>query len=426
MRSFGKSTTALVLLLAALAIGSCIPDRVSWSPDGRHVAFIHPGDFHLWLWDTRNEKPRSLVTQKIYLCRFAADGRLFYSPDVGGKGEIHALQSADWSATAAPADTRLADDITGFYDLSPDGRYLYYAAKNDGRYDFYEINLATDGRRRLLTDATEPIYLRISPDRTRLAYSTGDSLRLFDLDAGTTRSLVTGMDTQDGRGISWPIWIASRRLAYNLLTQKPDLNKASAELIEYDLDGATTKTLCRGLTGLEPASLSPDGRRLLLGIVDENQTYPVTQLATLEIASGAVRFLTAEPFGAGGGRWDPAGRRIAFDTPLTLDETMPSLVRILDPETHRTTILWTNEPERLFATADAQAQAGKTSQAVKSFDGLLKRYPEAPVSDFAVYERTRLALEKGLIKVSEVSAALDRVHNPELREMARKRLQTMP
>jgi hypothetical protein len=52
---------ALGLLI--LAATGCLWDLVSWSPDGRFIAFVDKGSGELWRWDTQTESVQRLTME---------------------------------------------------------------------------------------------------------------------------------------------------------------------------------------------------------------------------------------------------------------------------------------------------------------------------------------------------------------------------
>jgi Tol biopolymer transport system component len=177
---------------------------------------------------------------------------------------------------------------------SPDRRQIAYLAQTlpqitDGAalQALYAVEVPASGparRPRRLAIHPPKVNARLAwrPGYPQIAFTTRDSLRLYDLDSEAERLLIA--DSPFGAA---PVWSPDGRwLAYAA--------SSGLLLIELDTDGETLHTETYA-SGLNPV-WSPDSRRLAYASA-RTGTFTSTQLTVIDLAPGQARPLTAHATG---------------------------------------------------------------------------------------------------------------------------------
>ena len=146
----------------------------SWSPDGRHVAFIssRDGDYYNHMASTDGGDPRRLAAAGVWAIdpAWGPDGkRVAYSQD----GDIYTVELATERVARVTNDD--ADNRAPAW--SPDGSEIAYAARARGpKWEDVFLVASTGGPTRNLTNSIwsdrDPTW---SPHGTQLAFSSGGS-----------------------------------------------------------------------------------------------------------------------------------------------------------------------------------------------------------------------------------------------------------
>jgi TolB protein len=204
----------------------------AFSPDGSMVAFASQygppygspaTDYRLTLFEM-TPAPNSERSQ-IFSDEHANVGRIAYMPDGNAILFTYTPDSPEVSSIyrydiAAGTAERLPGVPDQSYDPapSPDGRWLAFAARTDGRTDVYLMPMSGGEPVRVTTSglARAPAF---SPDGTRLAFigigegERGFDLWVLDLDPATgqpaadgqPRRLTTDMNLDADSGLSWGV-----------------------------------------------------------------------------------------------------------------------------------------------------------------------------------------------------------------------------
>lgn len=340
----------------------------AWSPDGRFVAFaVFDGveDNGIWLLEVATGRLEQLAAgQSLFEPAFAPDGASVYV--AGGVALLHRIPIAPATGTIAAARESIpVPGVPGVRGLSiwPDGSRIAFAGPSLSS-QLWSQPLAASAPSGLATALTRDTGRRtsspaLSPDGTRLAYMSarhGESPQVWMMsDAGDDPVQLTSGGVFNGR----PRWLPDgKRVAYisnreggngiwvsDIETRREarlvDLPAKSAEriarigrVVEFDVSRRVTQVAFSVLmppaatravhvaaleTPLAPTRLtdparwvgypawSPDDRVLAVEVKDGSSTHA----AVIDIASGALRQLTA----ARGQTWvrsfSPDGRRIA-------------------------------------------------------------------------------------------------------------------
>lgn len=313
--------------------GAWLYDRPFLLPDGKHVLLSVIMDEN---WESYQIGVVSTETGELTLLgipginpRYAASGHILYSQ--GNTLKAVPFDPVSLSLMGKPASivegVRVYSNRASLFDISDNGTLVYIPGDYEvGRY--WPKRLIWVDRRGLVTPFDSQaerdfLYVKLSPDKTRLAAEVGSELHLFDRVAGTWKVLET-----EGRTTS-PYWSAdSKTLFYtkdtnfgrydietetwSALTDGPETFRAFAvdgdraigsryhDMDVWDL--ATTSTLepsevelLPGSTGYprRSATLSPDGS--LLAYVEKIDgldkifvvPYPLDGAQPVHVSAGA-------------------------------------------------------------------------------------------------------------------------------------------
>jgi dipeptidyl aminopeptidase/acylaminoacyl peptidase len=172
-------------------------EEVALSRDGRTVAFVsdRSGEPELWVVPAAGGAPRQLTTlrEQVQAPRFSPDGAtLWFVSDHGGDERTDVYRVAVDGGAAAPVRATPTAEWTP--DLAPDGRAVAVSVDPDAefRFDLHVMDLATGELRRLTHEPVNVEEPRWAPDgRTIVATRTGDEqkgdLLIVDAATGATR-----------------------------------------------------------------------------------------------------------------------------------------------------------------------------------------------------------------------------------------------
>jgi Tol biopolymer transport system component len=277
----------------AVTLSRDLGDYASWSPDGRHVAFV----------ETRLFLPPTELDPVESTDIFIADA------DGGGRRRV----------THEPGGSEVTQPV-----WSPDGkRILYSASYASDLYNDLELYAVgpNGGRVRALTRNSvndyDPAW---SPDGTRLAFARAPKGR-----AGQGRIVITDASgrhrraltpkgsyasptwSPDGKFLAFGHWVRKQRASYVFVVRA---------------DGSGLRRLVPG----GAPSWSPDGRRIAMSDGDTISVVHADGSRLKKIVSyrRALRFLNA-PIGTGLGSpaWSPDGKEIVFEAGTSDDEERP-------------------------------------------------------------------------------------------------------
>ena len=268
---------------------------LSWSPDGRQIAFVSwiDGDYRISVMESDGSNPRRLTTDgESWSPTWSPDGRqiAFVSWIDGYSFEI-SVMDADGSNLRHLADTNMGGSVGSDLSLawSPDGRHLAFVAYRDGNYEISVMESDGSNRRRLIDlEGHFAEYLTWSPDGRHLAFWSYNEFFVVESDGSNRRSISGGSLTwsPDGRQIAFaenggisvmesdgsnrrsitdngwaPTWSPDGR--YLAFTSDRDGNR---EIYVMGSDGSNRRRLID--LSVEYLTWSPDGRHLAFVDVD--------------------------------------------------------------------------------------------------------------------------------------------------------------
>ena len=270
-----------------------------WSPDGERVVFSQDGS--LWIGDVESGG-RSLLLSRVVGERlqqpaWSPDGtRIAYSR-VWWNSDGHWLSNIYTVNVDGTAKTQLSTGEVGDRgpDWSPDSQRILFeritgsGRDADGRFvdgDRHVVVMDADGTNQVaLTDGggweQSPVW---SPDGTRIAYLSNNSVRIVDSDGNNPTPTATGGAFWNG-GVSWSP--NGKRLAF----ARTDGNGSSIVIV--DLDGLAEETVTDADGWDTMPRWSPDGQKLLF---TREQPDDTEQLFVVE-ASGRRSPIGCRPWG---------------------------------------------------------------------------------------------------------------------------------
>jgi Tol biopolymer transport system component len=185
--------------------------------------------------------------------------------------------------------------------FSPDGRSIAYISNHGGQWDVY-VGLVTGGSPvRVTNDTSLELRPRWSPDGSRLLFGRLNERGLLDLWVTSALGGEARLIVPDAFQPAWSP--DGRRIAYS----------SAGILWLCDASGANPRAVTRRelpLSHYQPA-FSRDGRSLAFV---RRRDGPYSELAVVDVATGAVRELTHDGALALSPAWSPDGRFVYFSS----------------------------------------------------------------------------------------------------------------
>lgn len=151
--------------------------RLSWSPDGKTLAFIRArdGQKRLVLGDVESGRLRELVTgyREIAAPAWAPDGKsLAFSGAADGISQIYRLPVD--GGPAAPITREQGSSLVTDPAWSPDGRQLAYSIEEGGKNQVFVVLADGSGRTRVSPSDHDCLMPAFSADGKKVFFSTDD------------------------------------------------------------------------------------------------------------------------------------------------------------------------------------------------------------------------------------------------------------
>lgn len=418
-----KNVLSLAGVLALfLILTSCFYESLSWSPDGRYLAFASGDAGKLWRWDGQTglmegislglsgQSGPSPAEASVKSCGYLPAGdRIAVLTEV--QNNIRNLYLLDPGRSEKNC-TPIGEDVSLYFDISRQGKIYYIKAdKEKGATVLWEYGMRRS--RAAWRSRSDFGFIRVDPEGKRILYVQGRSLNLLNLDSGSTRTLVTSVPKRKGGQIDirWSLWVNPHTVLY--VSDEKDLG---GELVSLNLDDLTTRPLMSGVSTLSPPSLSPDAKRVAVTASWRDAKGQIakeipSQVAAVELATGKWEWLTNEPFGANTPAFAPNDGRLAYLASVA-KVGGGALLKVLNLKTKGETIAWRNDEERLYATAMTLLRAGQTAEAAYLLRDLVDRFPSTPLKTIALFQGIKILLKPPLENVDFAYALMKEISTP--------------
>ncbi|HIJ74303.1 MAG TPA: hypothetical protein HPP83_09405 [Candidatus Hydrogenedentes bacterium] len=268
-----SSRVTIALVLFALLLTGCY-EMIAWSPDGRYLAFVGPGDMKLWQWDTETSQTTMLSDKEILACKYLNGGEaILLAKQHGQSDEYLDLVQLDLKSGDL---TRLAEKTLAYsYDVSNDGKRLYYITERFPENlpyrtsEIHERTLGDSSADMVLLEQKETIgFVSVAPRTRRILFTNAEpeikvsgsereaaeAVLLLDADSGAIETILTG---PPGRSLWWPTWLDEERVIYLLDTEESD---EVGVLYAYSMKTQKSIKLLEHIQLMVRPSVSPDGK----------------------------------------------------------------------------------------------------------------------------------------------------------------------
>jgi dipeptidyl aminopeptidase/acylaminoacyl peptidase len=242
-------------------------NNLAFSPDSRHVSYVHDGSGQFNLWSSLAEGgfPRQLTTrdeEAVRHHRWTQSGIVLELDHQGAEQwQLHTLP-----ATGSGWPRAVTDRADVQYQVGPvadDGRRMLICGNQERPTDMsiYLLDIA-EGEYTLLLDREEQKFYPAAwhPDGRRVAVidfigNMDQRAHVFDVESGELHDLTP----HEGEEVNFPLgFSADGRRLYNVTDRGAEHHFLEA----IDLDTGARETVIQGDWGIEHADLSADRRRV--------------------------------------------------------------------------------------------------------------------------------------------------------------------
>ena len=237
------------------------------SPDGTQVAFSsnRSGSYEIWVADSSGGSLRKMTNfggPFTSTPRWSPDGsRLVFTGRPEGNADVFTINLN--AATPERITTSPADDLAP--DWFPDGQSILFTSNRSGAWEIWRHDLAGDASEQVTHSGG--FGARPFDGNERLGFSRPSQPGLWTLEtrSGRETEIVADTDPRD-----WGSWAIAGSALYYLRRGSPN------SIMRLDLDSGRVDTVFQTgarIPAMDPAmAVSPDGRWLLLGQVDREES----------------------------------------------------------------------------------------------------------------------------------------------------------
>ena len=296
----------------------------SFSSDGRHIAFVseRDGNREVYVMGSDGSNPRRLTDHPADDWRpsWSPDGRhIAFVSERDGNAEIYVMGS-DGSNPRRLTHHSAWDGLPSF---SPDGRYIVFDSRRDGNAEIYVMDSDGSNPRRLTDDPTDDFFPSFSPDGRHIAFVSERD--------GNAEIYVMGSDGSNPRRLTHhSAWDGSPSFSpdgrYIVFDSGRDGKIYAMELREEDgeiastdgLEGAdyTTWHLPEGVLArlgkgtVEEVAFSPDGQVLAVAGSIGIWLYDVATYRELALLAGHTDVISSVSFSPDGSMLASGGSEV--------------------------------------------------------------------------------------------------------------------
>lgn len=339
MKTNGMRTACLAAAtILLLALAACLPDRATWSPDGKTLYYVCPEDGALAARNVETGETKRLFhdpSAKVSFC-FAAgkSGAVYFTTERRGPDPNNPLH--DLSVVTPKGDVKR--DV--LKEIAPEGGM---AASADGSRAFcvkgdrdkkicelWEIDLAGDSAtaKKIFAQTGKGGggdfgYLCATADGSKVLLTFETGIGEFEVKSGKVDMIVKA--TKEFPAMYGVYAMGETAVAYiesRPKKEKPDEASGLGRLALIDLKDKSIRRLAEGVPILRRPMLDATGTTAYITRADmggaekelEMDSAPISkiQVEAIDLKSGAAKKLTDDPQG---GEWpapDPTGKWLAY------------------------------------------------------------------------------------------------------------------
>lgn len=355
-------------ILPIFLLAGCVVDPVSWSPDGRYLAYVGSTDQRLCVLDSQTHEVKTLSDDSIVACRFLPNGQeILYGAGAGKDNEV------DFYKVDINTGEReyLVPKASFYFDTSDDGRFLYYIKSNENNgADLWEKDLITKQDARLLGQESREIQCVDADPAGNRFLMTMDDCNIVLWEKGQADCRV--LEKKEGGNLVFPQWLDATRYFY--IDMKKDSD--TGNLMLDSIDAPNPKILIENVYTWDLPSLSPDKKSVF---VTQKTNHDFSQLVKITLENGENTVIIPE---LNGNNWaipDPSGEQIA----LFSGDDNSSLLRVFDLKSGKIRVAWRDAEERLVAIVESLRQSEDYPLAIGVARDLIEQFPNSRLVDFA-------------------------------------------